>query len=197
MSQPSLGANHLFPEKFHNGYSMATNIKARGHLDSSKSAVNGAGPTSNGVAGSVPNGVRVMPNGFGAMPNGVGAMSNGARAMSNGAGAMPNGVGTLTNGVGTMSAKPQSMHTAPRSPRREATAKASIVSHALAIISKETAIEITELSEDALFPELGIDSLMSLVLAQKFRSEIGIDVRDSLFVEFPTIGHLCQWLEKS
>jgi X-X-X-Leu-X-X-Gly heptad repeat protein len=124
-------------------------------------------------------------------------MANGVGTLTNGVGTLTNGVETLTNGMGTMFTKLQPMGTAPKEMKRETTTKGSIVSRALAIISKETAIEATELTEDAAFPELGIDSLMSLVLAQKFRSEIGIDVRDSLFVEFPTIGHLCQWLEKS
>ena len=221
-SHPSLGGNHLTPEKNHHSYSAMTNIKAYGYPDSPKSTPNGVGLIPNGVVGSMPNGVRAMPNGVGsmpngaramlngvgsmlnrvrAMPNGVGSMSNGVRAMPNGmpngVGSMPNGVGTLTSGMGTMSVKPQIMHTALKAPKRESTARASIVSRALTIISKETAIEVAELTEDMTFPDLGIDSLMSLVLAQKFRSEMDIDVRDSLFVEFPTIGHLCQWLEKS
>jgi acyl carrier protein len=116
--------------------------------------------------------------------------------MTNGVGSMPNSVGTFTTGIG-MPAKLRTIHTTCEAPKREATAKSSIVSHALAIISEETAVEVAELTEDASFLDLGIDSLMSLVLAQKFRSEIGVDVRDSLFIEFPTIGHLCQLLEKN
>jgi iterative type I PKS product template protein len=129
-------------------------------------------------------------------PDNPKATPNGVRAMTNGVGSMPNSVGTFTTGIG-MPAKLRTIHTTCEAPKREATAKSSIVSHALAIISEETAVEVAELTEDASFLDLGIDSLMSLVLAQKFRSEIGVDVRDSLFIEFPTIGHLCQLLEKN
>jgi asperthecin polyketide synthase len=179
-------------------YPATTNIKAYAHPDSPKATPNGVGPMPNSDR-SMPNGVRAMPNGVGSMPNGVGETLNGVdpmpygvQARANGVGVTPYGVGTSTNG-GIMPAKPRTMHTEPK---REATAKTSIVSRALAIISEETAVE-AELTEDASFLYLGVDSLMSLVLAQRFRSEIGVDVRDSLFIEFPTIGHLCRWLEKS
>jgi hypothetical protein len=51
------------------------------------------------------------------------------------------------------------MHAVLKPANRETTAKDSIVSRALTIISKETAIKVAELTEDASFPELGIDSL--------------------------------------
>ena len=71
-----------------------------------------------------------------------------------------------------------------------------LVARALAIIADAAAVEVEDLDEEALFMDIGVDSLMSLVLAQKFRSEIGVEVRDSLFVEFSCIGDLCRWLEK-
>ena len=73
----------------------------------------------------------------------------------------------------------------------------NLVAQALAIIADAAAVEVADLDEEALFMDLGIDSLMSLVLSQKFRSEIGVEVRDSIFVEFSCIGDLCRWLEKS
>ena len=75
-------------------------------------------------------------------------------------------------------------------------AENSLVKLALAIIADETGLEVSDLHEDTDFADLGIDSLMSLVLAQKCRSGIGVEVRDSLFIEFPQIGDLCRWLEK-
>ena len=74
--------------------------------------------------------------------------------------------------------------------------KNSLVTRALNIIADEAAMDVEDLTEEARFQDLGIDSLMSLVLAQKFRSEIGVEVRDSIFIEFPCIGDLCRWLEK-
>ena len=74
--------------------------------------------------------------------------------------------------------------------------KNSLVTQALAIIADEAAMDVEDLDEEAHFMDLGVDSLMSLVLAQKFRSEIGVEVRDSIFIEFPCVGDLCRWLEK-
>lgn len=71
----------------------------------------------------------------------------------------------------------------------------ALVTRALAIIADEAATGVEELDEEARFMDLGVDSLMSLVLAQKFRSELEVEVRDSLFVEFSCIGDLCRWLE--
>ena len=74
--------------------------------------------------------------------------------------------------------------------------RSSLTSRALAVIADEAALDVNDLDESAEFGDLGIDSLMSLVLAQKFRSEIGVEVRDSIFIEFPVVRDLCQWLER-
>lgn len=71
-----------------------------------------------------------------------------------------------------------------------------ITGKALALISRETAIEVSELVDDAEFADLGIDSLMSLVLAEKFQNELNVKVNGSLFLDYPTIGDLREWLEK-
>ena len=114
---------------------------------------------------------------------------------------MPPGVGVIPHGIGIMPTKPRTwpqVPPPPPPPNQDTGAKSSnTVARALAIISEETAIAAAELTPDTSFIDLGIDSLMSLVLAQKFRTDMGVDVRDSLFVEFPTIGHLCRWLEAS
>ncbi|PTB35070.1 Type I Iterative PKS [Trichoderma asperellum] len=67
---------------------------------------------------------------------------------------------------------------------------------ALKIISNESAIDIADLTDDANFANLGVDSLMSLVIAEKFREQLGVVVGGSLFLEYPTIGHLRSWLEE-
>ena len=81
-------------------------------------------------------------------------------------------------------------------PNSAPTIKNDLVIRALDIIADVAALDIEDLNEEASFADLGVDSLMSLVLAQKFRSEIGVEVRDSIFVEFSYIGDLCRWLEK-
>ena len=72
----------------------------------------------------------------------------------------------------------------------------SIVGKANALIAKEAALELEDLEDEASFASLGVDSLMSLVLAEKFRDELGVTIGGSLFLEYPTIGDLRGWLQE-
>ncbi|KAI9739232.1 MAG: Type I Iterative PKS [Cirrosporium novae-zelandiae] len=94
--------------------------------------------------------------------------------------------GTTTNGTTTNGATTNG-----------ATAKVdenSITARAMLLVANEAALEPSELVDDAMFSSLGIDSLMSLVIAEKFREELGVNVSGSLFLEYPTIGDLKAWL---
>ncbi|KAL5341617.1 hypothetical protein BJX70DRAFT_405821 [Aspergillus crustosus] len=70
----------------------------------------------------------------------------------------------------------------------------SVAAKALVLIAKEAALTLSDLTDDASFANLGVDSLMSLVIAEKFREELGVTVTGSLFLEYPTIGDLRSWL---
>ncbi|KAI1640764.1 hypothetical protein F4809DRAFT_637216 [Biscogniauxia mediterranea] len=68
---------------------------------------------------------------------------------------------------------------------------------AMQIIVAEAALPMEELTDDASFANPGVDSLMSLVIAEKFRESLGVVVGGpSLFLEYPTIGDLRSWLEE-
>ena len=67
---------------------------------------------------------------------------------------------------------------------------------AIQIIVTESALDAADLTDDASFANLGIDSLMSLVIAEKFREQLGVVVGGSLFLEYPTIGDLRSWLQE-
>lgn len=69
-------------------------------------------------------------------------------------------------------------------------------SKALQIISTEVGLDMTEVSGDSSFAELGVDSLMSLVIAEKFREHLNVVVNGSLFLEYPTLGDLRAWLDE-
>lgn len=75
-----------------------------------------------------------------------------------------------------------------------AAASDSIASKATVLIAREAGLEVAELTDDASFANLGVDSLMSLVIAEKFREELGVTVSGSLFLEYPTLGDLRSWL---
>ena len=62
---------------------------------------------------------------------------------------------------------------------------------ALSIIAEESGVSITDLTGDTRFADLGVDSLLSLVIGSRFRDELGIDISDLLFcLQFPTVGEL-------
>ncbi|KAH8730335.1 hypothetical protein GQ44DRAFT_747268 [Phaeosphaeriaceae sp. PMI808] len=61
----------------------------------------------------------------------------------------------------------------------------------LTIISEESGINAIELTADTNFSDIGIDSLLSLVIVSRMRDELGLDVPDqSLFLDFPILESL-------
>ena len=64
------------------------------------------------------------------------------------------------------------------------------------LIANEAALELSDLEDDSSFATLGVDSLMSLVISEKFRTELDIKVGGNLFLDYPTIGDLKAWLEE-
>lgn len=72
----------------------------------------------------------------------------------------------------------------------------SIAAKALALIAREAALEVADLQDDCELSSLGIDSLMSLVLAEKLRGELKVEINGSLFLDYPTVGDLTAWLSE-
>lgn len=72
----------------------------------------------------------------------------------------------------------------------------TVTAKAMALISREAAMEEKDIPDETSFAELGVDSLMSLVISEKFREELGVVVSGSLFLEYPTIGDLRSWLSE-
>lgn len=72
-----------------------------------------------------------------------------------------------------------------------------VVGDALKLIAKETGLDLSDLTDEATFVELGVDSLTSLVLAEKFKQELAIEVRSSLFLECLNVADLKSWLEQN
>ena len=66
----------------------------------------------------------------------------------------------------------------------------------LRLVAQETGLEREELTDERTFVEIGVDSLMSLVLSEKLRNDLGREVKSSLFIECPTVGELKGWLEQ-
>ncbi|THV49725.1 hypothetical protein BGAL_0182g00180 [Botrytis galanthina] len=58
------------------------------------------------------------------------------------------------------------------------------------IIAEELAVDIRVLTDDANVVDFGLDSLMSLVISQRLREELKIEVRDAFYLEISTFGDL-------
>lgn len=59
---------------------------------------------------------------------------------------------------------------------------------ALAIVAEESCISINDLADENLLSDIGIDSLLILVIASRFREELHIDLNPSFFMEVNSIG---------
>jgi acyl carrier protein len=74
-----------------------------------------------------------------------------------------------------------------------------LIASALQVISQESGIAIFELTDDCSFTDIGVDSLLSMVVASRFREELGLDLdlELSIFLDLPTIKDLKQFLTGS
>ena len=84
---------------------------------------------------------------------------------------------------------------APKKEVAPAISDSPLVTDCLKILARESGLDMSELVDSATFVELGVDSLMSLVLSEKFKAELGIEVKSSVFIECPNIGELKGWLD--
>ncbi|EHL03829.1 putative sterigmatocystin biosynthesis polyketide synthase [Glarea lozoyensis 74030] len=60
----------------------------------------------------------------------------------------------------------------------------------------ESGIAVSDLSDDSNFADIGVDSLLSMVIGSRFREELGLelDADFSIFVDLPTVAHLKSFL---
>jgi len=77
-----------------------------------------------------------------------------------------------------------------------AAAESGPVADALRLIATETGLELEDLRDEASFVELGVDSLMSLVLSEKFKSQLNLEVKSSVFLECPSLADLKEYLNQ-
>lgn len=69
------------------------------------------------------------------------------------------------------------------------------IAQALSIIAEESGLALADLTDSAVFADLGIDSLLGLVVSARFKEELEVDADfDSMFFEFPTVGALKTFL---
>ncbi|KAK4182884.1 hypothetical protein QBC35DRAFT_139663 [Podospora australis] len=70
------------------------------------------------------------------------------------------------------------------------------VAASMRLIAQETGLDAEDLRPETAFADVGVDSLMSLTLADKLQAELGVPVKASLFLECPTVKDLEKWVMK-
>lgn len=77
----------------------------------------------------------------------------------------------------------------------EPAAGTDITRRALDLLAEELAVDTGLLTDEAQVADLGLDSLMSLVISTRLREDLGIEIRDAFFLEISTIGDLKKMLQ--
>lgn len=83
--------------------------------------------------------------------------------------------------------------TPPKTPEPLENGNASRVDFmaALKIISEESGIEVADLDDDTNLANCGVDFLLSLIIASRFRNELDLEVEsETMFLDHPTVGDL-------
>ena len=72
----------------------------------------------------------------------------------------------------------------------------SLIDSSLELIARECGCEVQDLRPESEFLSLGVDSLMSLVLSERFRTELNIEVKSTIFLESQTVHEFKEWLSQ-
>ncbi|KAL4939254.1 hypothetical protein BDV06DRAFT_225167 [Aspergillus oleicola] len=62
-----------------------------------------------------------------------------------------------------------------------------VVVRALSILASEVGLSESEMSDDLVFADCGVDSLLSLTITGRYREELNLDLDSSVFIEQPTV----------
>ena len=71
-----------------------------------------------------------------------------------------------------------------------APATGGLAERAFDIIAEELAVDHSELLDDVQWADLGVESLMSLIISDKLREALKLEVRSSLFTDYASVGAL-------
>lgn len=71
------------------------------------------------------------------------------------------------------------------------------ISQALSIVATEVGVDVAELADAIPLTDLGVDSLMTLTIAGRFREELDLEIDNNIMADMPTIGDLKKFLLSS
>ncbi|KGO38588.1 Acyl transferase/acyl hydrolase/lysophospholipase [Penicillium expansum] len=70
-------------------------------------------------------------------------------------------------------------------------------SNVLQIIASEVGVDVSELTDDVMFADLGVDSLLTISIIARLSSELNQEIPSSLFMNYPSVRELCGHLSAS
>ncbi|CZR60185.1 related to polyketide synthase [Phialocephala subalpina] len=79
---------------------------------------------------------------------------------------------------------------APKSTPKRAPVRDSPMTKILELMAEEIGVPTAEMTDDSVFEEMGVDSLLSLTILSKIREALGMDLSPSTFQECETVGDL-------
>lgn len=101
--------------------------------------------------------------------------------------------GTLNAGTQPPSSAPIAITSPVNVPVNAEKNQADSWSAALKIIAEESGVSVEELVPEASFTDLGVDSLLALLCASRFREELDLPYESSIFMDFLTLKELEQF----
>lgn len=63
----------------------------------------------------------------------------------------------------------------------------SVATRALKILASEVGLSESEMTDDMIFADYGVDSLLSLTVTGRYREELDLDLESSVFIDQPTV----------
>ncbi|KAL8854505.1 MAG: hypothetical protein Q9221_000776 [Calogaya cf. arnoldii] len=75
----------------------------------------------------------------------------------------------------------------------------NVSERALAVAAAEIRVPISELSDNVVFADIGVDSLMSLTISSRLREELGTEISSNLFIDCPSVADFIEhfWQKES
>ncbi|TQB70591.1 hypothetical protein MPDQ_000310 [Monascus purpureus] len=80
-------------------------------------------------------------------------------------------------------------------PDSDAIQDTSLIYDLLAIIAAEVGVGPEDMTEDTIFRDLGVESLMAITVLTTIRNELGLDLPPAFFVDYDTVGAAKQALQ--
>lgn len=71
--------------------------------------------------------------------------------------------------------------------------QSGLSSRALSAVAEEVGVPMSELSDNVVFEDMGVDSLMSLTITSRLREELDMDLSSTLFTDHPTVAEFLKY----